>query len=711
MSEHKEPIPSMIYNAAVGGHVTNSQQIIDENENKEQSQINAEVKQILGQGDSVDTRIANAVNTEKIRAEKAEQLLQEQYNALTQSDVVVGTLPESGTKNLIYRVPGTSSYFDYMWNGTQFIKMAEYNNAIDDEPTAGSNNLVKSGGINKKFTTLDIENESKAQLLHTYILNVFVIPKTAEFINAASISSMNVSLWSIRNSSLGGENSIISLRLWMGDTYADYYTEIVPDIKTNGNIIKLEKVIPYGVFVNGADVWIELNETADFNTPTELIPGGFDIKVSLLNNQQQALFNFINKTSTTFIADVPSLSPLQLFKDTVIDYRTLRKIASFDGNLFDKNHIINGYYMLKGVYYAVENYSAAYLPVPLEKGQTYSCNYASVVHFDILKEQDLTSVIHISHGTTDWSITESDGIITFTVPSNLDYNVCAVVSILSDEVDNIVFNKGTQIKDKRFLVRIGENENHHIIVDKQGMGDYTTLTEATNNATDGSIIIVYPGVYDNECITAGTSKTLFIIGIDRDKCIIKNNLGDYQYSVIHISSGLLRNLTIIQEATSTNDNGAYGVHADFNTGENSSLRIENCHLQSNVPNTGAIGIGLRQNMNLTIKGCRLVSGTSGRALYAHDGGERLSQYLHVIDSIIESPNQAILIQGQATAELDFTKEQFYIEFIRNRIVGTCQFINWNTNHGTVTQDDFQGVRNLRLVATSWGNSASVLNAE
>ena len=147
MSEHKEPIPSMIYNAAVGGHVTNSQQIIDENENKEQSQINTEVKQILGQGGSVDERIANSINIEKTRAETAEQLLQEQYNALTQSDIVVGTLPESGTKNLIYRVPGTSSYSDYMWDGTKFVKMAEYDNAIDDEPTAGSENLVKSGGV------------------------------------------------------------------------------------------------------------------------------------------------------------------------------------------------------------------------------------------------------------------------------------------------------------------------------------------------------------------------------------------------------------------------------------------------------------------------------------------------------------------------------------------------------------------------------------
>ena len=42
MSEHKIPIPSMIYNASVGGHVTNSQQIIDENLNREQNDINQE---------------------------------------------------------------------------------------------------------------------------------------------------------------------------------------------------------------------------------------------------------------------------------------------------------------------------------------------------------------------------------------------------------------------------------------------------------------------------------------------------------------------------------------------------------------------------------------------------------------------------------------------------------------------------------------------
>lgn len=43
MSEQKIPIPAMLYNAAVGGHVTNSQQIIDEDYNIEQKDVNKEV--------------------------------------------------------------------------------------------------------------------------------------------------------------------------------------------------------------------------------------------------------------------------------------------------------------------------------------------------------------------------------------------------------------------------------------------------------------------------------------------------------------------------------------------------------------------------------------------------------------------------------------------------------------------------------------------
>lgn len=77
--------------------------------------------------------------------------LQEMYESLSQSAIeVVDTLPSTGKANKIYRLVGTTSYSDYMYNTDDLntpILMATYNNAIENEPTPGSNNLVKSGGI------------------------------------------------------------------------------------------------------------------------------------------------------------------------------------------------------------------------------------------------------------------------------------------------------------------------------------------------------------------------------------------------------------------------------------------------------------------------------------------------------------------------------------------------------------------------------------
>ena len=75
-------------------------------------------------------------------------LLQAAYQSLqAQTEPVVGALPASGQTNVVYRVPGVSSYSEYMWDGTQFVLMATFSNAIDQTPTANSENLVTSGGV------------------------------------------------------------------------------------------------------------------------------------------------------------------------------------------------------------------------------------------------------------------------------------------------------------------------------------------------------------------------------------------------------------------------------------------------------------------------------------------------------------------------------------------------------------------------------------
>ena len=149
-NEHIIKAPGMMKNLAVGGHLTTADQVLDDSLNKDQKVINQE-------------RIA------------AEELLRQAYEALTQSDIVVGDLPASGEVATIYRVPGESSYKDYMWDGTQFVEMAEYDNAIDDNPTPNSNNLVKSGGVDAAVAKLGLTNK---RVINEYIAELYIADST-----------------------------------------------------------------------------------------------------------------------------------------------------------------------------------------------------------------------------------------------------------------------------------------------------------------------------------------------------------------------------------------------------------------------------------------------------------------------------------------------------------------------------------------------------
>jgi len=105
-------------------------------EGQMQEQINAnaeglaaEVQRATGKEGQMQEQIdtnTEGLAAEILRAQAAESRLQDIYEGLTQNSVVVGPLPSSGQADTIYRVPGTSSYADYMWDGMQFVLMATY---------------------------------------------------------------------------------------------------------------------------------------------------------------------------------------------------------------------------------------------------------------------------------------------------------------------------------------------------------------------------------------------------------------------------------------------------------------------------------------------------------------------------------------------------------------------------------------------------------
>lgn len=89
------------------------------------------------------TDMASAVQASLSKADTALQEHQSLANYYTKSQVdnlivpvntdvvIVDTLPASGTANTIYRVPGTDSYTDNGWDGTQWVTLATYNTAYD----------------------------------------------------------------------------------------------------------------------------------------------------------------------------------------------------------------------------------------------------------------------------------------------------------------------------------------------------------------------------------------------------------------------------------------------------------------------------------------------------------------------------------------------------------------------------------------------------
>ena len=86
------------------------------------------------------------------KADKANTYTKSEVNNLIPSvdnDIIIGALPSSGVPNTIYRVPGTNSYTDYAWDGTQFVELGTFtgNGDIDATPTENSTNPVQSGGV------------------------------------------------------------------------------------------------------------------------------------------------------------------------------------------------------------------------------------------------------------------------------------------------------------------------------------------------------------------------------------------------------------------------------------------------------------------------------------------------------------------------------------------------------------------------------------
>lgn len=184
------------------------------------------------------------------------------------------------------------------------------------------------------------------------------------------------------------------------------------------------------------------------------------------------------------------------------------------------------------------------------------------------------------------------------------------------EIYATIGNKGISAKDFYYINgrKLKDMSFLPIIVDKSGKGDYTSISLASSMAKDGSVIIVMPGVYE-ESITFG-KKELHIIGVCKEKTIIKTGDGIRELCPITAGRGSLVNLTIIDDDynidwSQKTIEACYGVHIDQSDSEleHFEFLIKNCKIISK--NVAAIGCGVRKNQKIIIDDCELISEHTG----------------------------------------------------------------------------------------------------
>ncbi|MDE7479176.1 MAG: hypothetical protein K2M91_14780, partial [Lachnospiraceae bacterium] len=184
-----------------------------------------------------------------------------------------------------------------------------------------------------------------------------------------------------------------------------------------------------------------------------------------------------------------------------------------------------------------------------------------------------------------------------------------------------------------------KSEVHQYIIAQDGTGDFMTIQDGVNNASDGDILIIYPGIYNEAVEVMG--KEVNITGISKELCVIQCDTISYRKSPLTVGAGRISNLTIYgmnsgagqlvlteEEIEAINaqlvgdswdrqkNYKGYAVHVDQNFMYGRNISFENCRIISE--NNHCAGIGTRGKCTISFENCELVSMGGGSCIFMHD---------------------------------------------------------------------------------------------
>ncbi len=258
-----------------------------------------------------------------------------------------------------------------------------------------------------------------------------------------------------------------------------------------------------------------------------------------------------------------------------------------------------------------------------------------------------------------------------------------------------------------------DSQSSLIIVDKNGLGDYGSISEAVNNANDSVehpvTILIQPGVY-KESVKIRGGRHLSLVGVNKNTCIIQTDSGQYAEPPLEIQvEAYIANLTFIathdgDSTTNVDSLRAYAVHCDYE-GEGTT-EFNNCIMISHQ--NASIGCGLHNNQTLKIVNCELISKTptessmtTNGSLFVHDGDGATNQKLIVKDSVIKSVNgYSMYLNGFYGTEVEAT---FYNNVFWSNVLK-------NSDESIHLDSAVNGIsNNIKLTDDSYGNNVNLLN--
>lgn len=221
-----------------------------------------------------------------------------------------------------------------------------------------------------------------------------------------------------------------------------------------------------------------------------------------------------------------------------------------------------------------------------------------------------------------------------------------------------------------------------ITVAKSG-GNYTTISDAVAHSNDSVInpvtILVMPGTYVESVDLRG--RYVSIIGKDKETCILKNYLNDYDSPPLNMGAdNYIENMTIIsdQDENSPIRLGSYGIHHDYPSPVSgvATSEIKNCVVVSKQ--NAAIGLGLRNEQVVTIDNSEFYSYTD-YAFYAHNqqenGGTKQKLIVKKCKIETEASYAALMIQdanhreGGGYKDAKDTVMSFYNNTVLSKVAG------------------------------------------